>query len=206
MPCGATSACSCTLGCPLPSGVSNPLGFKGVSCCKTACPAFPLHHVVVCIRINDATCLRVQTGCACPDGAVEPCPPVNYNWGVTENSWGKKCRVVQFNRHLPADSFVRFRFCACDSCTSCGDEVTDSGLSITNSLLTFKIDGTSYLPYLTLLLPSNDHVADCSQVTCFDVSTDSCCVADDITLTNIPLGTEIRVGPIGSLSTPVPRA
>lgn len=200
--------------CSRNSLTTSSLGFKDTKCCAVACPNFPLHHVRICFRVNNNTQVKIQQGClvttheVAPLGARTECV-VDYRSGVTEDSWGRKCRVIYWDRFVPTDSFIRLRICASDSCDGgcSNDDINASGQVIPNALINFEIDGVKIINTLQAILV--DHVnfpggiSGCVQVNCTnsaDRVTDCCQIAGGITwdsLSNIPWNSQIVVGPIG---------
>lgn len=207
-----SSAVCCTNTCSRQAGVASTLGFSGgaPSCCRAPCPNLPLHQVVVCLKINSATQVLIQQGCrpACdvdgPDCDVILGPGgISYNYGITENSWGKKCRVVEFNQKVQTGRYLRFRLCSNDGCYAgtCDDIPVSaySGARINNALLQFKVDGLDFVPYYNQILAGGGFTQiGCSTIRCYG-PTGGCC--DDTTLTgnvnSLPIGTEIIFGPVG---------
>jgi hypothetical protein len=190
--------CGCAKSaCPLPAGVGNSLGFSGVgACCAAPCPLFPLHKVHICLQINRATCARIQQGCLENDQLQQGCI-VKYGWGQLEDTWGRECRTIVFDRAVPRNSFIRIRLCSCDGCdASCG---VDSSLQY-NQLKSFQVDGVEYAPLLDLVRGVEpDGSLGCLQVNCYG---DSSCCDEDVfrttgSLAEMPVGSQIVFGPIG---------
>lgn len=206
MPCSASGPCNCTAGCPVPQGVSNTLGFNGVkACCRVACPALPLHKVVICIALNDTTSVKIQQGCR-PDHFVEEdedCA-IDWTWGQTYSSDGRKCAVVNWNRTVTDKSFVRLKFCRESECDApCEAAYNSCGRKIVNALLKFQVDTVDHVAGLQAVARyDRGHGLGCYRVVCGG----ECCdtdVQEYVHLSDIRAGTEIVYGPIGT-TVPLP--
>lgn len=209
----STAVCACSSGCPRSIGVANTLGFAGgaPACCRTACPTFPIHHVVICVQVNSNTTVTIEEGCRALDSAPDSCDEISYGFASNDNSWGRKCRVVEFNRKVPSERFLRVRFCSnSNTCAPCGDELSLSGGLVPNKLIRFQVDGVNYKNTLQAVLDREPavHAANpCLYVGCIGGAYDTprtadCCAIDGeadtfTTLNEIPRGAEIRFGPIG---------
>jgi hypothetical protein len=179
------------------------LGFKGTPCCRAPCPVFPLNHVRICFRVNSISTLRIQQGCLAKTNYTTysgtTCNVV-YETGITEDSWGRRCRLVTFDRKVPTDSFIRLRVCALDAGCSpvCGE--SGDALVSTNQLVNFEINGVKIIRNLRYV-QENGGVQDCVKVGCTNPDpegTDCCNTAGTWDLTqDVPFGAEIVVGPIG---------
>ena len=165
------------------------------SCCRTPCPALPLRHHRICVAINSATKVVFAVGCPVPSDETT----CEYNWTEidTQNSWGKRCRVVVFDRKLQANQSVRIRFCSRNDCGDCADVVLGcTGSRVHNALLSYTVDGIDFTQYLQKLLDLT--IADqvplscvCSKVGCISPGS-LCCIDNQFTsLSNIPPGAEI---------------
>ena len=146
-----SGSCKCDVGYPLAGGITGTLGFTGPhQCCRAPCPAFPIHHVKICIRINEYTSVKIQQGCGIKKPSAKLLSetygcPVEYNWGLIENSWGRSCRTVEWNRQVPSTSFIRLQLCSVDLCSTCEDTAyTLCGNEIKNQLLKFEVDQVDY--------------------------------------------------------------
>ena len=200
--CSIGASCKCDTGFPLASGITGTLGFTGAQCCRAPCPALPIHHVKICIRINENTSVKIQQGCAVAN-LPQPTCPVDYNWGLIENSWGRSCRLVEWNRKVPSATFIRLRLCGADNCSSCSEiAYTPCGVPIANQLLKFEVDDVDYTSVLQLIANSEFREAGCIHVWCR--SDEGPCAAactaastGGINLLAMPIGTEIQFGPIG---------
>ena len=226
------AACRCDTGYPLASGITGTLGFYGPQqCCRAPCTAFPIHHVKICIRINEHTSVKIQQGCGIKASAkllkeTYGCP-VDYNWGLIENSWGRSCRTVEWNRMVPSTSFIRLQLCPVDNCTSCADKAyTLCGNAIKNQLLKFEVDQVDYTAVLQSVATyyTSDGfygplgILGCIQVTCGNTYTESefvkdkapvwktdyCCdntingsAYKGVDLADMRIGTTIQFGPLG---------
>lgn len=198
--------CNCTLGCALPSGIANGQGILGARCCKGGCPRWPMRRVNICIQINDSTCVELQKGCQSLEDVQAGSCGIDWAWGEKQSSWGRKCRVVNFNTDIQTGGYLRLRLCACNSCSSCTDSDLSSSGPVKNVLLKFEVDGVDYIGDLDIIannsaepnIPPFGYVANtCLHVGCF--TTGSCCNSDEPTdLTNITQGTEIVFGPVGT--------
>ena len=195
-------------------GISVPsaLGFKSAKCCAAPCPNFPMNHVVICLRVNSNSQISIQQGCflgsTLATGDTDPVCSVDYRSGVTEDSWGRKCRVVTWDRFVPSDTFVRIRVCGVnDGCQgACGSDAdyTTLGTNIHNALLQYSINGVSLMSQLQATLIGGG-VNGCILVGCKNatVGATDCCQTAGVSvftsLTNIPWDSQIQVGPIGQL-------
>ena len=196
-------------GNPLPQGVSNNQGFFGPGvpgCCKLPCPTLPAHKIVICVRVNSCTSVALQQGCVLPTVPGGPACEIDYSWPITEDSWGRKCRVVRFIRTLPGNTAVRLRFCSygCGMCPSGPCDLTYGGAPINNALLKFTVDGYDITNTIASWIPDAPVEGapgyPCSHVSCFGGgATSSCCAvsgqsgANLYTLANLPSQTEIVV-------------
>lgn len=213
MSCSGTNVCNCSgAACPRAAGVCNALGFgAGPACCKFPCPKFPIHHVKICIQVNQSTCVKIQQGCLLSQSG-EDCS-VDYEWGVVEDSWGRKCRVIEWNRQVPKDTFVRIRFCSCDACsTGCGRDTGGLLGAPTNKLLKLEVDGIDYVGFVQGVRDIGG-VLGCVRAWCTGstVGADNegvCCQYDGAatpgintvswtSVEDLPWGAEIVFGPIG---------
>lgn len=198
-----TNPCNCTgARCPKGAGVANTLGFKGsvAACCKFPCPTFPIHHVKICVKVNENTCVKIQQGC----WYGTECTDVDWTWGTTDDSWGRKCRVIEWNRKVPKNTFIRIRFCSCDNCSAgCGEGDYDQslGASIHNALLKFEVDGLDYTSVIQGSLEPGTVQRGCITTSCFGFG--DCCTTepeDDprwTSVVDIPWGAQVTFGPIG---------
>lgn len=216
MSCSGTTACNCSgPRCPPGYDTANSLGFVGApSCCKFPCPAFPLHKVNICFRVVCGTCVQINQGCLVTEtpgtnSDISDCT-IDWTWGTVESSWGRKCRVINWNRTVPSNSFIRIRICPCNPCsTGCGIS-GDSDLSggvASNGLVKFQVDGQDYVNFLQGVRDAGGQLG-CNRAWCTSFNTSltapaDCCTSGDgvISWTNItrdlPWGTEIVFGPIG---------
>jgi hypothetical protein len=188
--------------------VAGSLGFIGTpACCRAPCPAFPLHKVVICIALNDSTSVRIQQGCATvsPLLDIEGDCNVDWSWGQTYTSDGRKCVTVNWNRTVTDGSFVRLRFCNDDPCETCVDaDYNSCGQLVANQLLKFEVDGVNYVSQLKAIAAAGSAVEGCYAVRCISGLSGSCCDPEvPISLNNIKAGVEVIFGPIGT-STPIP--
>lgn len=197
MSCGK-GACLCgDSPCPKPAGVSGTLGFKTPSCCTVPCPKLPLVMVSFCLQINDTTCATIQQGCL--TAIVEGACSVKYSWGSVESSWGRSCRIIHVQRAVPRDSFFRIRLCACSGCEpACGS--TDEPH---NALLNFLVDGVDISDRI-LAANIDPETAGCLYSGCIEGTAGACCATGEqgsvptwTDLTDLKIGTEIVVGPLG---------
>lgn len=201
MPCSASGPCNCSAGCPVPLGVaSTGLGFVNVkACCRVPCPAFPLHKVVICIALNDNTSVKIQQGCGTSSHLVEEqddCT-IDWSWGQTYTSDGRKCQVVNWTRTVTDGSFIRIKFCRADDCEDCTVDYNSCGRKIVNALLKFQVDGVDTVAALQEVAKHNGGIGlGCYSVQCRG----ACCDTDPgyVVLSDILAGTEIVYGPIGT--------
>jgi hypothetical protein len=190
--------CGCSkAACPLAAGVGNALGFSNVpACCSAPCPLMPMHKVTFCLQITERTCAKIQQGCS--ESSDATCA-VRYNWGLVEDTWGRPCRVIKFDRSVARGTFIRIRLCSCDACDSvlCSDATRPQ----TNKLISFLVDGIDYLPTIESARAADDHTLGCIYVGCqggFNIEGACCDEARDWTLNDLPFGSEIVFGPIGT--------
>ena len=209
---------SCTGG----TSATSAFGFIRSRCASYACPALPLIPVKFCLQVNNNTTASIQEGCQVStltrqngETYAAPACTVDYSSAITENSWGRKSRVVQFSRLMQSNRFLRIRLCSTLnlSCaaTNCGDGSDDidcSGVMQTNKLLSFTVgsnDVTGILATLALgsssVTESGSGADNCCSITfsryCGGVQVVGCHTA---VLDQLLWGTEIVVGPMGSLA------
>lgn len=187
--------CGCSkAACPLSAGVGNALGFSNVrACCSAPCPAMPLHKVSFCLQITQRTCATIQQGCS--ESSDAPCS-VRYNWGATEDSWGRSCRVINFDRSVPRGTFIRIRLCACNGCDSL---CSDPTVLQTNKLISFLVDGVDYVPTIQGARDTESHTLGCIYVGCQGGSViEGACCDGEWGVDDLPFGSEIVFGPIGT--------
>jgi len=181
------------------------LGFRGAGCCRLPCPAFPLHHVVICFEVNATSSVQIDVGC--PGEGSTGCAQ-SWIYGAPQDSWGRQSRVVQFDQQVQDGAFIRITTCAkSPSCTlsdDCGLGPDIQGAHIyANKLLRYLVDGTDITRYLHTVLISDTHTDGCVFVGCSDHTgaTGACCnyegVNPFVSLAEVPYGSEITVGPIG---------
>lgn len=190
MACTST-ICSCSGSrCPRAAGVTGTLGFTTPGCCKLPCPKMPLVMVSFCLQINQSTCAIIQQGCLL-EREGDSCN-VAYSFGATEDSWGRKCRVIHFQRLVPRDSFIRIRLCAC---SSCGSTCNDGSLE-DNKLINFIVDGVDVRPLIVDAAAEETGSIGCVYAGCVD--SPQCCTQEGWNIDSLTYGTEIVVGPLGS--------
>lgn len=182
------------------------LGFRGAGCCRLPCPAFPLHHVVICFEVNATTSVQIDIGC--PGEGATGCA-TQWIYGAPQDSWGRQSRVVQFDQKVQDGAFIRITTCAkapsCTSSSDCGLGPVDleGGHPHASKLLRYLVDGTDITRYLHTVLISEGHEDGCVFVGCADHTgaTGSCCNYEGsdpfVSLAEVPFGSEITVGPIG---------
>lgn len=227
---GSLSACAQSPCCvPTPQGVTNMLGFAGGHpCCAYPCIEFPPYKVQICIVINSQTQVTIQRGCATPclTDLEAPCNLV-FGWGATQDSWGKRCRTVTFDEFVPAGTYIRIRLCGAegctDGCTTAGDGIYTDACGPANSLIKFAINGTDFVSTINNVAQGGGTTGCLIKAACIgnvstnsDASTATCCqwyttgpstrvvswANQSGTGTNdLPIGTEIVVGPIGTVAT-----
>jgi hypothetical protein len=168
-----------------------------------------MHHVVICIRVNSCSIVKIQQGCTVGEPLItseDAVCVVDYRSPVIEDSWGRKCRVITWDRQVPSNTFIRIRICSADpGCTSgCGGDcdIVGNGASIKNDLISYLVDGTNYVNALQALLLGSGSLG-CTYIGCIGAGPDCCTDADGNQLFesvhDIPWGSEIVVGPIGNL-------
>ena len=209
------------MSCTRSALVPGSLGFRSARCTACPCPLLPLVDVRICFTVNNVSQVVIQQGCPTPiipAGVLldsgSSAPTVSYQSGITEDSWGKTCRNVVWQRSVQGDRYIRIRLCPAADCASCTDAapVNSAGQSIYNSLNVFTVNSQNLLPALTLLaqdwgtgspafIPA---IAGYSYVDCAGA-----CVASYGTCglgpstgfpTNVSFGTEIVVGPLNELT------
>ena len=220
--------------CPIKSsnaGKGNSLGFSGAAgaaCCVLPCPAYPIHTINICVLVNIETSVKIQQGClkehheyysesSDSDSDVDNKDQndIGYSHGQTYDSWGRKCRVVNWSRKVPDDAFIRLRFYGVD-----GDEEPCEDYIGNNQLLKYEVDGVDVTHMLRTYLgatlggsPYHYVKAGCAGAPRDGEThyTYLCCSyrdhasrhgptgSADYTLQDIPRGAEIVVGPISDL-------
>lgn len=219
MSCGTqaiVTACPPCVGqsCPKPAGVANSLGFANVpSCCKFACPKFPFHRVQLCIKINRQTAVKIEQGCLVGEPSGTTCP-VKYASVLTQDSWGRECRIVSWDRQVPTDTFIRITLCPADDCTvGCGVAADALAGVCTNALLKVLIDGVDYLSFIqnTVRGSETPGIWNCWRAWCAIQGavlppgtpvTDCCATTGTInweTVDALPWGAQFVLGPIGAV-------
>jgi len=182
------------------TGVPSSLGFAAVKCCPVPCPNLPVHKVTICFRVNKNTQIQIQQGCPIRDSDCS----VSYSTGLTEDSWGRQCRVVTWDHFVESDKYIRILVCgASGSCfgSSCGEALNTKGQRIKNQLLKYTVDGINIVNLLQYILINGD-TSGCIRVGCVNEEGPDCCHNADgtpsfTTLQDIPWNSEIVVGPIG---------
>lgn len=187
--------------------IGNYLGFSGAgvaTCCALPCPALPIHNVTICVLLNCETVLKIQQGCTVPGSGDDDCDAV-YSCGQTYDSWGRKCRVVTWQRMVPDDAFIRLRFCGEDACeTTCGGDRNQSPVK----LLKFEIDGSDVKRIVAAVNKVEYGRYKCIQANCTNQTeqgaTGPCCFLgeDNVptwNLDDIPHGAQIVVGPMNEV-------
>jgi hypothetical protein len=181
----------------------NSLGFKGVAgCCRLPCPSLPLQHVRVCVLVNKNSQVQIQQGCflGYSSETSDATCDVSYSNGIVEDSWGKKFRVVSFDRYVESGTFLQLSVCAlagvCTAGTDCGlGPLVDTKYPSANKLLKFEIDGIDIVNYLQGVLTDDEGSDKCVKVS------GSCTSGQTVhpltSLQEIPWGSVITVGPIG---------
>ena len=194
------------------------------ACCSTPCPGFPLHHVRICLQLNQYTSASIDVGClvsgtcVVADQQAEGVARIDYKWPATYTSTGRRCRVIQFDQEVPNGSFVRLRLCS--DAFVCAAPCPDRSLAsyIPNSLLKFEVDGVDQTTSIQALAEAGGWSAtSCARSWCIgatiseaiDPESTDCCQytigegpevtwnADGNAVTDLPVGTEIVVGRIG---------
>jgi hypothetical protein len=155
-----------------------------------------MHHVVACFKVNNCSVVKIQQGCGL--GAIttdqETQCAVDYRSAITEDSWGKKCRVIVWDRQVPTNTFIRIRVCNSSPGCETGDcDLSAAGTIINNELVSFSIDGVSIKGQLQAVLTGGGF-SNCVHVGCIDPEV----ACGFTTLANVPWGAEIVVGPIGT--------
>ena len=198
--------------------VPGALGFLSAQCTQCPCPLLTLADVRICFLVNNVSQVVIQQGCEVANVAgisfdTPSHPKIAYQSGVTEDSWGRSCRTVVWQRFVQADRYIRIRVCPSSDCATCGDEeYTVSGGIIQNQLQTFTVNGTSVIPGLTLLArqvtaannPAYAGDDNASSIGC----TGACLTSETLcglgSLTSFPgavlPGTSIVVGPLNNIT------
>lgn len=140
--CAVVNAGSCCI--PVPQSVANQLGFVGGHpCCTYPCVQFPPFSVTICLQVNSRTAATIEQGCnLATDG--ESCQ-LYFPAGVTQDSWGKRCRTISWQRQVPYGAYIRIRLCAVDGCQEQCTSDSYTQLDRPNALIKFQVNGTSYL-------------------------------------------------------------
>jgi hypothetical protein len=211
-----------TSSCPsYPNGNAGSLGFRGTSCCRAPCPAIPLDHVVICFEVNACTSVAIEvscpTNCVLPtegDGGTTDPSSTHYpsGWqGVSEDSWGRAKRVVKFDQMVQRGSYIRIVTCknpgVC-SCVNCGlgpETTGDVAYPEANKLFKFDVNREGIVDLLEATLNATTHRNGCvyvgfqdRNINSQDIGCASYTVDGFDSLTQIPQGAEILVGPIGA--------
>jgi len=179
-------------------------------------------HVDICFEVNADTTVAIEVSCPkkCVAGGTGTDPysieyPTGFS-GITENSWGRRTRVINFNRFVQSGSFIRILTCSNGACTSgadCGlgvEDTTPGAIPFPDApkLLKFVVDGLNINGYLdSVLQNAEDHIDGCVYVGCRvrDEATGCCTTGVDglfANLDQIPWGSEILVGPLGERTWP----
>ena len=197
--------------------VSGGLGFRSARCLPCLCPLLPLFQVRICFQVNSVTQVAIQQGTqsnAVTSGAlsfdVSSPPQVSYQPGITEDSWGKSCRNVVWDRSIQGDRFVRIRVCPASDCSTCADvPLSCSGAAIPNVLQVFSVNAQDLVLPLTALAQDVQTAgvpatAGLSSITCNAGCTSVyplCGLgAGSQFPSGIQFGTEIVVGPLNALT------
>jgi hypothetical protein len=180
---------------------------SGCSACG-ACPAFPMHQVIICFQVNACSSVQIDVGCPTTDGTCAS----QWHTGVPLTSWGRRARVVTFDQHVQEGAYIRITTCAnaespavaatsvcVDNC-GLGAPVGVLGVYTgANKLLRYSVDGRDLVRYLGTVLAQPEQSDGCVYVGCSAAST--CCVGTPslfASMTQIPWGAEIMLGPIGT--------
>ena len=212
-------SCGSGISCYKSGVVPGGLGFLSSRCTPCPCPDLPLADVRICFQVNSVSQVVIQQGCdtssAVPpgvvlEGTVTVPATIAYQPGITEDSWGKSCRTIIWQRAVQGSRFIRIRVCAASDCASCSDGAyTANGTPITNQLLKFTVNGSSILDGLTAManalnvssthdqIVSTDGKSTISQVICATVEYQPITIG---AYGSIPVGTEIVVGPLNDIS------
>ena len=202
------------------AGRGTSLGFLRSPAClpvSTGCPTFPLIDVRICIVVNSATMVTIQTGCpVTPGDTTAPCP-VSWQNGVSEDSWGKESRVMNWTQSVPAGKFIRILFCAKGSCATlaagCSTPIDSAGTAVVNQIRSFTIDGEQITGLLDFTATQASGQVGCCEFACQQAGgslTPSCCTYTQSSTeelyqpngrtNNVPIGALVIVGPLGSPS------
>jgi hypothetical protein len=171
---------------------------------------FPPNNVQICLTINSNTQVKISQGCRLD---AEDCD-LYFPPSVAADSWGKRCRLVSWSRQVPTGAYIRIQLCPLDGCTDACNPPTYSALTIPNSLSTFTVNGVSKLGDLAAAREAGGVVGCYVKAACIGAKTaevitpnQPCCGWTTVgpsdeevswtSLADLPVGTELIVGPIG---------
>jgi hypothetical protein len=197
----------------VPVGTTNPLGAFGPQCCRGPCPSLELIPVEICVQVNSSTSVTFKEVCLVDSTT---CTFSSADWGITQDSWGRKCRTVSFQRSVPSNKYIQLSFCAFNPCVGCTWSAVDNPPNIPtqplNALTKIRIGGVDYLSALQALYSSELGawplpIGVCGSIVPCAIGgpIGGCCAGtyddnDFTSLQNIPGGAVITLGPVGSIS------
>lgn len=212
---------TCDTGCPIPPSQANGLGFLGHACCRAPCPTYPLSRVSICYTVNQLSQFTFEVGCADPLVGEQTCPDLHYQFPSIQDSWGRRARSGVFIQDVQRGAYIRVRVCAAS--TLCTGACPNFALPqyVPNAITSFSINEQDFLSVI-VGVANTDGTTDCIHAWCTDgvVTGDAfdptsyCCqyinddglnvywdarTEDDNTASNLPWGTEIVFGPVGSV-------
>jgi len=221
-PCGSDACCV-----PAPQGKTNMLGFAGGHpCCTYPCVQFPPFKVRICLTLNADTQATIQQGCAteCPTAPSIPGCNLVFGAGQTVDTAGRSCRTITWDRFVPAGAFIRIRLCSsgCGGgvCTlAAGSSGYTNACAAPNALLSFTVNGTDYVEALNAVAAGTGVTGCLIKAACIGNNTgaaatgSTCCDWYTVGASqrvswgygiaqgtqNLPIGTELVLGPIGNL-------
>ena len=180
----------------VPVGTTNALGAFGPSCCRGPCPSLELVPVEICVQVNSSTCVTFAEACLVDASTCT----FTADWGITQDSWGRRCRTVHFVRQVPSNKYIQLSFCACNPCVGCTWSPSVDPARPVNVLTKIRINGVNYLDALQSIHADWANFGVCNSIVCRGAE---CCVTGEDTfdsLANIPGGAVITLGPVAEIS------
>lgn len=165
--CVAAAAVCCV---PAQTSKANQLGFQGAhACCLSPCIQLPPYNVQICLTVNKSTQARIEQGCAvnCLTGEGAPECQLAFSSGQTLDSWGKRCRTINWSRQVAAGTYIRIQLCAADGCgVACPASFGSGSGYVTsclpnNALQRFSINGVDMLPTIAQTAEFGGETAGC---------------------------------------------
>jgi hypothetical protein len=203
------------------------LGFSGGhTCCAKPCIQFPPFNINICLTLNYLTQATIQQGCniALPEDDCN----LYFPPGATYSTDGRKCKTINWSRAVPFGSYIRIALCAVEGCVSTCTPQPNFSVGPANALNKFTINGIDFRQeFVDVAAPGSNAAGLGGQTGCYIkaaclgqpkafVTGDTCCQwyqdegqsGDSYTvswytgaasLSDLPIGTELILGPIGSI-------